>query len=109
MGSEAQFLTTAPSGSDSHWLVGAAVTSNLILSSSQDQRVHASIFNDSPASLYLRFGGNVNVGTGSANFDVKLTSGTYFELPKPIYEGEVWGAWDAASGWARVFSIGVPK
>lgn len=62
MPSEAQFNTTAPSGSDSHWIVTGGVSPVLILSASAEIRSHASIFNDSGASLYLRFGGGgVNV------------------------------------------------
>lgn len=107
MATEAQFLTTAPSGSDSHWMVPSSTSSLLILSSSQDQRAHASIFNDSAASLYLRFGGNGPIsGLANGVYDVKLTSGTYYELPKPIYSGEIWGSWDVAGGFARVLSLG---
>ena len=99
------FNTCAPSGSDQHWLVASTPASVLILSASQEQRAHASIFNDSIGTLFLRFGGNALINaTGS--YDVKLTSGSYYELPKPIWEGEIWGAWDAAGGFARVLQIG---
>ncbi len=45
--------------------------------------------------------------SGSApNFDVKIASGTLYEFPKPIWNGEVWGVWDAAGGWAMINETG---
>lgn len=110
MASQAQFNTTAPSGSDAHWVVPSSGTPILILSASQEQRVHASVFNDSSNSLFLKFGSDANMGIAGAStiYDVKLTSGSYYELPKPIWEGEIWGAWDAVGGWARVLQLGRP-
>lgn len=105
-----QFLTTAPSGSDAHWKVPGSTAPTLILSASQDLRAHASVFNDSVNSLYLTFGpggvGNLSV-TGT--YDVKLTSGSYMELPKPTFQGEVWGIWDGLGGFARVLQLGVGR
>ena len=108
MASQSQFNTTATSGSDARWIVAASQTAVLILSSSQDQRVHASIFNDSAASLFIKFGSDVSLGnSGSAQiYDLKITSASYFELPKPIYQGDIWGLWDATGGWARVLQLG---
>lgn len=108
MSSQAQFNTTAVSGSDIHSRVPASTTPQLILSASQEVRVFASIFNDSPNTLYLNYGGSA-MGTGSAQqWDLKLTSGVLYELPKPIYQGEIWGAWDTAAGFARVLQLGRP-
>lgn len=106
MASFPDFNTCAPSGSDAHWLVPNGTSVVLILSASQEQRAHASVFNDSPASLYLKYGSPA--GTGPVGiYDVKLTSGSYYELPKPIFQGEVYGTWDAAGGgFARVLQIG---
>lgn len=108
MANQSQFLTTAPSGSDQRWKVAASVTPVLILSSSQDVRSHASIFNDSVNSLYIKFGSNTGL-TVTGMYDVKISSASYFELPKPIYEGEVWGTWEALGGWARILQLGVGK
>ncbi len=108
MAQASAFSTTAPSGSDMHWIVAGSVAPVLILSSSSDQRSHASIFNDANASLYLRFGGGgVGVLSPTGSYDVKVLSGTLFPLPKPIYQGEVWGIWDAATGRALVLSLGI--
>lgn len=103
-----QFLTISPSGSDSHYRVSGVTAPVLILSSSQGQRAHASIFNDAAGSLYLTMGpGGAGNLSPTGTFDLKMTSGSYFELPKPIYQGEVWGIWDAAGGFARVLQLGV--
>ena len=110
MANQSQFLTTAPSGSDAHWTVAGATAPQLILSASQDQRSHASIFNDSVASLYIKFGGGaVNNLSVTGTWDVKLSSGSYYELPKPVYEGEIWGIWDSPTGWARILQLGVGR
>lgn len=110
MSTIAQFSTTAVSGSDSHYKIPASTSPVLILSSSQDVRVHASIFNDSAASLYITFGGGPPTSLSvTGTYDVKISSASYFELPKPIYVGEIWGIWDAAGGWARVLQLGGPR
>jgi len=104
------FLGTSPSGSDAHWKVPQNSTRQLILSSSQDVRAHASIFNHSVGALYLKFGSNLGmaVSGGLGLFDVRLSSGSYFELPKPVWQGEVWGVWDAdlPAGSAMVMQVG---
>lgn len=111
MSTPAQFATTAVSGSDQHYKVAGVTAPVLILSASQDQRVHASIFNDAVGSLYITFGGGgVGSLSVSGTYDVKITSASYYELPRqPIYQGEIWGIWDAAGGWARVLQLGGPK
>lgn len=110
MSTPSQFQTTAPSGSDQHWKVAASTAPVLILSASQDVRTHASIFNDSVATLFITFGGGaVNSLSVSGTWDCKITSASYYELPKPVYEGEIWGIWDAAGGWAHVLQLGGPK
>ena len=111
MASQAQMNTTSVSGSDGHWVVAASLSPVLILSASQEQRTHASIFNDAAGGLSLKFGGSAgmaNSGSSAGIYDVRLTSGTYFELPKPIWEGEVWGVWDTVGGFARVLQLGRP-
>jgi hypothetical protein len=107
MPTQAGYNTVAPSGSDIHWRVAASATPVLVLSASYG-RGHASIFNHSVNTLHLKFGSNAGMATSGSNgiFDVKLTSGSYYELPKPIWQGEVWGAWDAAGGWAMVLEVG---
>jgi hypothetical protein len=108
MSTPADFTTVSPSGSDSHWRVPAAVTNTLILSASLSERGRAAIFNHGVADMYITFGGAANITPSGAtpNFDVKITSGTLYELPKPIWNGEVWGMWNAVGGWAMVSETG---
>lgn len=91
----------SPSGSDQHWAIANGGAAVLILSSSVT-RGHASVFNHSAATLHLRFGTVASLPIG---FDVKLTSGSYFELPKPVYLGPVYGVWDASGGFALALEL----
>ena len=108
------FLSASPSGSDAHWRVPQNTAKTLILSASQDVRAHASIFNNSDKTLYLKFGNNVGLAvSGTAGlYTVRLGSASYFELPKPVWQGEIWGAWDSdvqgssVAGSAMVLQIG---
>ena len=70
-----------------------------MLLSASDNRHHASIFNHVNASLFIGFD---HPGVSVNSFDVKLGSGSYYELPRPIYTGQVWGIWDANGGVAMV-------
>lgn len=82
-------------------VTGGSGTPVLLLSGSET-RQHASIFNHVNASLFIGFDlPEVSVTL----FDVKLPSGSYYELPRPIYIGKVWGIWDAAGGVAMVFDM----
>jgi len=100
MSTVAAYTTMSPSGSDYHWRVAGSTTPQLLMSSSQDERAHGAIFNHSIGSLYIKLGSNVGLNPSGSSpfFDVKIASGTLYELPKPIWQGEVWGAWDAPTG-----------
>lgn len=100
MSTQSAYNTVSPSGSDSHWRVAGSTTPQLLLSASYDERARGSIFNHSIGSLYIKLGsGEGLASSGSAAFfDVKITSGSLYELPKPVWQGEVWGAWDAPAG-----------
>lgn len=74
----------------------------VLLLSASESRVHASIYNHVNASLFIGFD---HPGVSTSSFDVKLVSGSYYELPRPIYQGRVWGVWDAAGGVAMMFDI----
>lgn len=108
MSTPSEFNTVSPSGSDAHWKIPAGVGVVLILSASQNERAHASIFNHANGTLHLKFGASASmaIGGGGGIFNVKLTSGSYYELPKPTWQGEVYGAWDVAGGFAMVLETG---
>lgn len=90
--------------SGSEWrarITGGSGAAVLLLSASEG-RVHASIFNHVNASLFIAFD---NPAVTVNNFDVKLTSGSYYEVPRPITKGRVWGIWDAANCVAMVYDV----
>lgn len=109
MSTQAAFNTMSPSGSDGHWRVAstADVPALLLSASRDDERARASIFNHSAGNLYIKLGSGAGLKiSGSAFFDLKIASGTLYELPKPIWHGEVWGVWDVAGGWAMINETG---
>ncbi|MER6374863.1 hypothetical protein ABT255_42375 [Streptomyces mirabilis] len=58
------------------------------------------VWNDSTATLYLKFGAVAS----TTSFTVKLAPGAYYEFPQPLYVGQVDGIWDSANGFARLTS-----
>lgn len=96
-------ITDAPS-TGSIWRGRATGGSGapVLLLSGSEKRIHASIFNHVNASLFLGFD---HPGLSTSSFDVKLISGSYYELPRPIYTGPVYGIWDAAGGVALMLDI----
>lgn len=108
MASESAFNTVSPSGSDAHWRVPASVTPVLILSASQNSRAAGGIYNHGSGTLYLKFGGSAGISTSGSSgvYDLQMAPGSYYELPKPPWQGQMWGAWDIAGGSARVFELG---
>lgn len=89
----------------SEYRVASSATSVLILSGSV-QRRGATVFNHSNASLYLRYvpGPQLSPSASLAQFAVKLSSGSYFEVPV-AYCGQVHGIWDAQNGFAYVIDF----
>lgn len=79
----------------------ASSTSSVRLLSAKSNRAHFSVFNDSTAVLYVKFGG----AASSTSYSVKVIAGAYFESPYPCYQGEVYGIWAAANGYARVTEV----
>ncbi len=58
------------------------------------------IFNDSTAVLYVKFGATAS----ATSYTVQLAAGDYYEFPVPVYSGVVDGIWASANGNARVTS-----
>ncbi len=79
--------------------VGASPT--MILSSSLG-RTHASVFNHSNASIFL---GYDFPAVGTSLFDIKLASGSYYELPRPIWRGALWAVADVAGAVVMLLDI----
>ena len=55
------------------------------------------IFNDSTAVLYLKFGATAS----TTSYTVQIAASGYYEFPQPAYGGVVDGIWAAANGAAR--------
>jgi hypothetical protein len=73
-----------------------------LLLSASAARMHASIYNHTNCSIFV---GYDHPGVSSSSFDVKLTSGSYFELPRPIWRGSVYGVADAANAQAFMLDV----
>ncbi len=58
------------------------------------------VYNDSTAILYLKFGATAS----ATSYTVQLAAGAYYEFPRPVYGGQVDGIWASANGNARVTS-----
>ncbi len=56
------------------------------------------IFNDSTAVLYVKFGATAS----TTSYTVQLPAGAFYEFPQPCYSGVVDGIWASANGAARV-------
>jgi hypothetical protein len=86
--------------------VGAALTnvsgsaSSVTLLVANVNRKGATIFNDSTASLYVKFGSTAS----TTSFTVRLFTNDYYEVPAG-YNGIITGIWASATGSARVTEL----
>ena len=80
--------------------VTAAATSQQ-LSAANDGRRFWSIFNDSTAVCYLKFGTTAS----TTSFTVKLDAGAYYEMPPNLYAGRIDAIWSSATGTGRVTEV----
>jgi hypothetical protein len=76
--------------------IEASVTSIQILAANPERK-GVSIWNHSAANLFIELGAKVALTA----FAVKLTPGSYYELPFG-YMGRISGVWDAANGFALI-------
>lgn len=74
---------------------------NVTLLALKDTRVGVLLVNDSTANLFLKYGATAS----STSYTVKIGSGGYWEMPQPIWAGQVDGIWDAANGAARITEL----
>ena len=58
------------------------------------------VYNDSTAVLYLKFGATAS----TTSYTTQLAAGAYYEFPQPVYDGQVDGIWASANGAARLTS-----
>jgi hypothetical protein len=79
---------------------GAAVTAvpgaaaDTTLKAANSNRIGMTLFNDSTAVAYVKFG----TGASSSSYTFQMGPGAYYEMPAPIYTGQVNANWAAANG-----------
>lgn len=79
--------------------VSGSATSVTVLAANS-ARVGATVYNDSTAICYLKFGATAS----TTSFTVKLAADTYYEVPGG-YTGVIDGIWASATGSARVTEL----
>lgn len=73
---------------------------NVTLLTANDNRIGATIYNDSTQSIYVKFGTTAS----NSSFTVLLATNTYYEVPAG-YTGRIDGIWVSANGNARVTEL----
>lgn len=79
----------------------ASSATNVTLRSAAATRLGLMIYNDSTATLYVKFGATAS----ATSYTVQMGPGAYWEMPHPVYTGIVDGIWSAANGNARVTEL----
>lgn len=79
----------------------ASSATNVTLLASNASRRRAMIFNDSTKNLYVKFGTTAS----TTSFTILMQNQSYYEVPEPVYTGQIDGIWSAANGAARVTEI----
>jgi hypothetical protein len=77
--------------------VASSATSVQLFAAASDDNMRT-IFNDSSAVLYVKFGTTAS----TSSFTTQIAAGGYYELPQPLYTGRVDGIWASANGSARL-------
>jgi len=77
--------------------VPSSITS-VILALANPTRRSFSLFNNSTSVLYLTF----DVTASQATAAVPIAAGGYYEMPKPLYLGDISGIWASANGNASI-------
>jgi hypothetical protein len=83
----------------------AGSASSVTLLAANTSRIIATIFNDSAAILYVKFGTTAS----TSSFTVRMVPNAYYEVPVGrdgrVYNGRIDGIWASATGNARVTEI----
>jgi hypothetical protein len=76
--------------------------SSISLLASTAGRIGATFFNDSTEILYLKYGATASL----TSFTVRIDPLGFFEMPAPVYTGDVDGIWaNNASGSVRITEL----
>lgn len=90
------FFTAITTGSVS----ATSASATTVLAANPERKI-AMFYNDSPATMYLKFGPNASF----TDFTVKLLQDDYYELPKPAYTGSLTAKWTSTTGSVKVSDI----
>jgi hypothetical protein len=90
-------VSTIPAQAATLTNVAGSASSVALFAASGRARGRA-VWNDSAATLYLKFGASAS----ATSCTVKLDPDDYYEFPQPVYAGAVEGVWASATGAARV-------
>lgn len=75
----------------------ASSATNVTIFSATGNIAGRTLFNDSTAVLYLKFGATAS----TTSYTTQVAAGALFEFPQPTYAGQVDGIWASANGSAR--------
>lgn len=96
-------ITASPSTGATATLTNVNDTaSSTTLLAANANRLTATIYNDSPSLLYVKFGTTAS----TTSFNVRIGAQGFYEIPVPTYTGRIDGIWSAdASGAARIMEL----
>lgn len=78
--------------------------SNTTLLASNADRKGLSIHNNSPVTLYVKFGATATTAAGG--WSVKMPADSFYEMPAPVYTGQIDGIWSSDStGYAEITEL----
>lgn len=80
--------------------VAGSATSVSLLASNASAKLRTA-FNDSTATLYLKFGTTAS----TSSHTVQIPPNGYYEFPQPLYTGAVDGIWSSAAGNVRLTEV----
>lgn len=72
--------------------------SSVTLKAANGGRRTLSIFNESGAILYVKYGTTAS----ATDYTVQIAAGAYFENPQPCFRGRIDGIWASADGAAQI-------
>ena len=75
-------------------VASSATSVNLFAAATSPGTNGRTVFNDSTAVLYLKFGATAS----SSSYTAQIAAGGYYEFPRPVYTGQVDGIWASANG-----------
>lgn len=76
----------------------ASTIGTVVLAASQPKRVNLAIYNASTQPMYMKLGS----GAKATDFTLMMVGSAYYELPRPVYNGQITGVWPTADGFAMI-------